>query len=118
MRLLRVRFTVRAMMVMVAVVAAGLPIAREAGRIWVSLPWRPWNSLLRVGQPVITVGAARAVSPDGPGPLASGTRCVVVRESAWDDDSRYEGRKIVVRVLGGTRAGEVKEVLRDQLRPL
>ena len=110
MTLPRMRFTVRRLMAAVVGMAAVLPIARETGRLWASMPKRTWRSLLRVGQAVIIVGAARA----GP----AGTRCVVVGESAWDDDSCYEGREIAVRVLVGDRAGEVLVVPRDRLRPL
>jgi hypothetical protein len=106
------------MMVAVAVVAVCLPVSIETGRIWASLPWRPWHSRLWVGQPVVTVGTAGAGTPGGSVPLAPETCCAVVHEPAWDDDSCYKGRLITVRVLQGDRAGEVQEVPRDRLRPL
>src|SRR5689334_20608589 len=107
MRSPHTRFTVRRLMLIVGGVAAILPCAIEAGRIWASLPGRPWISRLQVGQSVIATDAASAVPPDESGTLAPGTRCAVVHESAWDDDSCYESREVTVRVLKGNRTSEV-----------
>lgn len=112
------RFRLRTLIFAVAGVAAVLPLGIEAGRIWALQPGRPWNSRLRAGQEVVTAGEEGVGASGGPAQLASGTRCLVARETAWDDDSCYTGRSILVRVVDGKWAGQLMEVPRDRLRPI
>jgi hypothetical protein len=77
-----------------------------------TLPWMPDVCRLSAGQAVVTSASLRLVGAVIP----AGTKCVVVAEPAWDDDSCYTGREIKVEVREGPRRGDVVTVARHNLR--
>ncbi len=115
MRLPRARFTVRRMMGVVAVVAVIMPPVLETFNAFSSMPFMPRVSLLKVGEQVVTCRRARVTTTEGEYDLPAGVRCVVVSESAWDEDSCYTGRPTRIRLLDGPHRGEIVDVGRDKL---
>ncbi len=136
MRLSRVRFTVRRMMIAVAIAASCI-----GGFRWAALSledftyYGPYTSILTAGHVVVIsrdlrVPAALEVfegpaqwgrwtvqaEPDSTLALAPGTPCVVRVESAWDEDSCYPSRLVSVAILQGEHKGALVAVPREYLR--
>jgi hypothetical protein len=96
----------------VAAVAVLFSVVRYVWLVVEDLPFMPHISLLAVGQRVVTYGDV----PVGEPAIPSGTRCLILKESAWDDDSCYPRRDIKVKVCEGQRKGDIVTVTRDYLR--
>jgi hypothetical protein len=144
MRLPRMRFTIRQVMIIVAAIAALVWLAIGLIDLKRSLPdltYRGWNTyLLPAGQRVVILGDIRAavaskfihptgdsrskpthynwqiVTPGGEHALAAGTPGVVKIDPAWDDDSCDPERPIAVQVSAGTHKGVVVALPRNRLR--
>ena len=91
----------------------------------------PHESLLMVGQRVVifSAGATEVMTFASDGGYAwppytfppatkvpGGTRCLVVGEPAADEDDHDERRPAVVRVVNGSRKGDVLYAARNRLR--
>jgi hypothetical protein len=112
LRLPRVQFTVRRMMVAVATLSVVTASAKLAGelRYWTwSYGWH--TSVLPAGMGVST---CRDLTSDRV-TIPAGTGCVVIADPP-DEDSAYPDRKVGVRVSGGPNAGFALSVRRVVLR--
>jgi hypothetical protein len=96
----------------VVAVAVLFGVAKYVWFVVEDLPFMPHISLLAVGQQVVTYGDIHV----GNFAIPSGTRCTVVKESAWDEDSCYPRRDIKVKVCDGQCEGAIATVTREHLR--
>lgn len=124
----RLRFTVRRMMVAVALIGGVLGMLRLAAHALSGYASGPHESLLKVGQEVVTFSEGeKAVTtfvdeewPPHAFPAAttipSRIRCLVVEEPVADEDDCDERRPVIVRVVEGSRKGDVLYVARNHLR--
>jgi hypothetical protein len=117
------------MMVAVALIGGALGMLRLAAHALSGYASGPHESLLRVGQEVVTFTEGRkevTTFVDGEWPrftfppattIPSGIRCLVVGEPAADEDDCDERRPVTVRVVEGSRKDDVFYVARNHLRP-
>src|SRR4051794_28861305 len=125
------RMTIRGGMIAVALIGGTLGVLRLAAHAlsYASYANGPHESLLSVGQVVVTFseGGKEVTtfvdarwSPHKFPPattIPSGIRCLVGAEPAGDPDDCSESRPVMVRVVEGSRKGDVLYVARNNLRP-
>jgi hypothetical protein len=80
----------------------------------------PYSDILAAGQPVIVRCAAMQEGRGGGKPeggfVAAGSRCVVVKDGAGDEDDCSDLRLIEVEIAEGRRRGQVVSIWRGMLR--
>lgn len=108
----RMHLSMRSLLIGVAGIAVIFATTKHVVNILVDLPFMPHVSHLSIGQRVVIIGEIQS----GDSVIPADTQCIVISESAWDDDSCYPGRDITVRLCEGQYNGSIMIIARDYLR--